>query len=153
MGVNLKDLVVSKQLELQSLQGKVLALAFFEPSTRTMFSFQTSMLRLGGSVLVFSEVEKTSIAKGENLGDTIRMLDSYANAIVIRHRIEGAASYAAEIAESPVINAGDGTHHHPTQAMIDYYTIWKEKGGIEGCLLYTSPSPRDLSTSRMPSSA
>lgn len=117
------------------LQGKVLALAFFEPSTRTMFSFQTAMLRLGGSVLVFSEVEKTSIAKGENLGDTIRMLDSYANAIVIRHRIEGAASYAAEIAESPVINAGDGTHHHPTQAMIDYYTIWREKGDIEGLTL------------------
>lgn len=114
------------------LKGKVLALAFFEPSTRTMFSFQTAMQRLGGSTLVFSEVSRTSIAKGENLGDTIRMLDAYSNAIVIRHKIEGAALYAARISKVPVINAGDGTHHHPTQAMIDLYTIWKEKGAIEG---------------------
>jgi len=118
--------------KLKVLEDEVLALAFFEPSTRTMFSFQTAMQRLGGSVIAFSETEATSLAKGENLGDTIRMLDSYANAIVIRHRIEGAAKYAAEIAESPVINAGDGAHHHPTQAMIDYYTIWRVKGVAEG---------------------
>ena len=118
--------------KLKTLEDKILALAFFEPSTRTMFSFQTAMQRLGGSIIAFSETKATSIAKGENLGDTIRMLDSYANAIVIRHRIEGAAKYAAEIAESPVINAGDGAHHHPTQAMIDYYTIWRVKGTAEG---------------------
>ena len=118
--------------KLKILEDKILALAFFEPSTRTMFSFQTAMQRLGGSIIAFSEMKATSIAKGENLGDTIRMLDSYANAIVIRHRIEGVAKYAAEIAESPVINAGDGAHHHPTQAMIDYYTIWRVKGTAEG---------------------
>ncbi len=112
------------------LRDKVLALAFFEPSTRTMFSFQTAMLRLGGSVLPFSMPEATSLAKGENLADTLRMLDSYANCIVIRHKFEGAARYAAEIAESPVINAGDGTQHHPTQAMIDLYTIWRVYGEI-----------------------
>jgi len=89
------------------------------------------MARLGGSSLVFSEPSKTSIAKGETLGDTIRMFDGYADAIVIRHKVEGAAKYAADIAESPVINAGDGTHHHPTQAIIDLYTIWKYRGRLD----------------------
>ncbi len=114
------------------LRDRILALLFFEPSTRTMFSFQTAMYRLGGKCLVFSGVERTSIAKGETLGDTIRMMDGYANAIVIRHKIEGAAKYAAEIAEAPVINAGDGSHHHPTQAMLDLYTIWKARGKVGG---------------------
>ena len=114
------------------LKDKILALAFFEPSTRTMFSFQTAMQRLGGSVIWFSRTEATSIAKGENLADTIRMLNSYANAIVIRHKYEGAAAFAAEVADVPVINAGDGSQHHPTQAMIDLYTIWREKGKLEG---------------------
>lgn len=114
------------------LSDKILALLFFEPSTRTMFSFQTAMFRLGGECLVFSNVAGTSIAKGETIGDTIRMIDGYADGIVIRHRIEGAAEYAAEIAEAPVINAGDGSHHHPTQAMIDLYTIWKARGRLEG---------------------
>ena len=117
---------------INELRGRVLALLFFEPSTRTMYSFQTAMSRLGGSCLVFSDVIRTSIAKGETLGDTIRMFDGYADAIVIRHRIEGAAKYAADIAEAPVINAGDGTHHHPTQAIIDLYTIWKYRGRLEG---------------------
>ena len=114
------------------LRGHVLALLFFEPSTRTMYSFQTAMARLGGYSLVFSDTSKTSIAKGETLGDTIRMFDGYADAIVIRHKIEGAAKYAADIAEAPVINAGDGTHHHPTQAIIDLYTIWKYRRRLEG---------------------
>ena len=114
------------------LKDKILALAFFEPSTRTMFSFQTAMQRLGGSLIWFSRTEATSIAKGENLADTIRMLNSYANAIVIRHKYEGAAAFAAEVADVPVINAGDGSQHHPTQAMIDLYTIWREKGKLEG---------------------
>ena len=117
---------------LETLRGKIIALAFFEPSTRTMFSFQTAVHRLGGSTLVLSDVHRTSIAKGENLGDTIRMLDSYSNAIVIRHSLEGAATYAAEIAEVPVINAGDGAHRHPTQAMVDLYTIWRERGNPQG---------------------
>jgi len=117
---------------IELLKDKVLALAFFEPSTRTMLSFQTAMQRLGGSVIWFSQVEATSIAKGENFSDTIRMLNAYADAIVIRHKYEGAAAYAADIADVPVINAGDGSQHHPTQAMIDLYTIWREKGKLEG---------------------
>jgi len=114
------------------LRNKVLALLFFEPSTRTMFSFQTAMYRLGGEALVFSDVKKTSISKGETLGDTVRIIDGYSDCIVIRHKIEGMAKYAAEIAESPVINAGDGTREHPTQTMIDLYTIWRERGTIDG---------------------
>lgn len=110
------------------LEGKVLALAFFEPSTRTMLSFQTAMQKLGGSVIWFSSKEATSIWKGENFADTIRMLDAYADCIVIRHKLEGAAAFAAEIADSPVVNGGDGSQHHPTQAMIDLYTIWRRFG-------------------------
>ncbi|MFP3173723.1 MAG: aspartate carbamoyltransferase, partial [Vulcanisaeta sp.] len=118
--------------KLNMLNGRILALAFFEPSTRTRLSFETAMLRLGGSVIGFSGTEATSMAKGENLADTIRMLDSYANAIVIRHSLEGAARFAAEVAESPVINAGDGSQNHPTQAMLDLYTMWREFGTIDG---------------------
>jgi len=115
-----------------NLQGKVLATAFFEPSTRTRLSFETAMKRLGGSVIGFGAVEGTSVAKGENLADTIRMLDCYSDVIVIRHPLEGAAKLAAEVANVPVINGGDGSRHHPTQAMIDLYTIWKEFGKIDG---------------------
>ncbi len=117
---------------LRILEGKVMATAFFEPSTRTRLSFETAMLRLGGKVIGFVNPAVTSIAKGETFADTIRMLDSYADIIVIRHSIEGAARFAAEIAESPVINAGDGTRHHPTQAMIDLYTIRRCFGDIDG---------------------
>ena len=113
------------------LRNKVLALLFFEPSTRTMFSFQTAMYRLGGETLVFSDIKKTSISKGETLGDTIRIIDGYSDCIVIRHKFEGMAKYASEIAESLVINAGDGTREHPTQTMIDLYTIWRERGEID----------------------
>jgi aspartate carbamoyltransferase catalytic subunit len=114
------------------LEGKILATAFFEPSTRTKLSFETAMQRLGGSVIGFSEPSTSSIAKGENISDTIRMLDSYADIIVIRHRLEGVAKLAAEIANSPVINGGDGTHNHPTQSIIDLYTIWDKFGKIDG---------------------
>ena len=114
------------------LKGKLLATAFFEPSTRTRLSFETAMHRLGGSVIGFSEAEGTSLAKGENLADTIRMLDSYADVIVQRHPLEGAAKLAAEVATAPVINAGDGRQHHPTQAMLDLYTIRRELGRIDG---------------------
>jgi len=117
---------------LRILEDKVLAVAFFEPSTRTRLSFEVAMHRLGGRVVGFGSVEGTSVAKGENLADTVRMLDSYADAIVIRHSIEGAAKFAAEIAESPVINAGDGSQNHPTQAMLDVYTIWREFGYVDG---------------------
>ncbi|MEZ0346299.1 MAG: aspartate carbamoyltransferase [Infirmifilum sp.] len=115
-----------------ALRGFVMATAFFEPSTRTRLSFQSAMLRLGGSYIDLGELERSSVAKGENLSDTIRMLDSYADVIVVRHKLEGAARFAAEIAESPVINAGDGRKHHPTQAMLDLYTVRRAKGVIDG---------------------
>ncbi|MET1101673.1 MAG: aspartate carbamoyltransferase [Pyrodictiaceae archaeon] len=118
------------------LEGKILALAFFEPSTRTRLSFETAMKRLGGDTIGFAGTEATSIAKGESFTDTIRMLDRYADAIVIRHPMEGAAKYAAEVARHPVINGGDGKQHHPTQAMLDLYTIYKLFGEIDG-LTYT----------------
>ncbi len=117
------------------LEGYVLATAFFEPSTRTRLSFQAAMLRLGGSYIDLAEAQRTSLAKGENFADTIRMLDAYADVIVVRHRIEGAAKFAAEVASSPVINAGDGTRHHPTQAMIDLYSIRRFHGRINGLVI------------------
>ncbi|MEM3921835.1 MAG: aspartate carbamoyltransferase [Nitrososphaerota archaeon] len=115
-----------------ALRSRIMATAFFEPSTRTRLSFHTAMLRLGGEVIDLGEVEKSSMAKGENLSDTIRMLDSYSDVIVMRHRLEGAAKLAAEIAENPVINAGDGSRNHPTQAMIDLYAIRRFHGRIDG---------------------
>ncbi|HDI12575.1 MAG: aspartate carbamoyltransferase [Hadesarchaea archaeon] len=121
-----------QKLERPLLKDRLLATAFFEPSTRTRLSFETAMHRLGGSVIGFSESEGTSLAKGENLADTVRMLDAYADVVVIRHRIEGAAKLAAEVADVPVINGGDGSKHHPTQAMVDLYTIWRELGRIDG---------------------
>ncbi len=112
------------------LRGKVMASAFFEPSTRTRLSFESAMHRLGGSVIGFSSEEATSVAKGEKFVDTIKMLDSYSDVIVIRHRYEGSAKLASEVAEHPVINAGDGRNEHPTQAMLDIYTISKLRGSL-----------------------
>jgi len=114
------------------LRGKVMAMAFFEPSTRTRLSFEVAMKRLGGDVIGFGSAEGTSVEKGETLADTIRMLDAYADVIVIRHKYEGAAKLAAEVAESPVVNGGDGAYNHPTQAMLDVYTIWREFGHVDG---------------------
>lgn len=113
------------------LRGKVMATAFFEPSTRTKLSFQAAMVRLGGSYIDLPPEQLSSRAKGESLADTIRMLDAYADVIVVRHRAEGAAKFAAEIAEAPVINGGDGTRDHPTQAMVDLYTIRRELGRLD----------------------
>ncbi len=123
--------IASSRFEGDELKGKVVALAFFEPSTRTRLSFETATLRLGGGYIGFDAVQGTSIAKGETFSDTIRMLDAYADVIVVRHSLEGAAKLAAELAEAPVINAGDGSKRHPTQAMIDLYTVWREKKGID----------------------
>ncbi len=128
----LADKLLNVRGRLNLLEGKIVALAFFEPSTRTRLSFETAAKRLGGEVIGFASAEATSIAKGESFADTIRMLDAYADLIVVRHKFEGAARYAAEIAESPVINGGDGRQHHPTQAMIDLYAIRKLKGKIDG---------------------
>ncbi len=116
----------------RSLQGKVLGTLFFEPSTRTRLSFESAMNRLGGSVLGFADPTVTSLTKGETLADTVRMVESYADAVVLRHPHEGAARLAAKFASIPVINGGDGAGQHPTQTLLDLYTIWSEKGGIEG---------------------
>ena len=113
------------------LEGKVLSTLFFEPSTRTRLSFESSMNRLGGRVIGFSDPSGTSQKKGESLADTIRMADSYSDAIVIRHPHEGAARLAAEFADAPVLNAGDGAGRHPTQCLLDLFTIRSEKKRIK----------------------
>jgi aspartate carbamoyltransferase catalytic subunit len=114
------------------LKGKILATLFFEPSTRTRLSFETSMQRLGGSVIGFAEPGVSSVKKGETLWDTIKTVNEYADVIVQRHPIEGAARLAAESADIPVINAGDGANQHPTQTLLDLYTIQKNKGKLDG---------------------
>jgi aspartate carbamoyltransferase catalytic subunit len=114
------------------LRGKVMASLFFEPSTRTRLSFESAMTKLGGSVIGFSEPGTTSLRKGESLWDTIKMVEKYADVIVMRHPAEGAARIAAEATELPVINGGDGANQHPTQTLLDLYTIKKAKGKIDG---------------------
>jgi len=114
------------------LKGKVLASIFFEPSTRTRLSFETAMNRLGGGVIGFSGTEATSVVKGETLADTIRMVSGYADAIVLRHPQEGAAKLGVEFSDVPVINAGDGAGQHPTQTLLDLFTIRREMGRLEG---------------------
>ncbi|MEB3780384.1 MAG: aspartate carbamoyltransferase [Desulfurococcales archaeon] len=116
----------------RSLEGRIVSLAFFEPSTRTRMSFESAAKRLGADTIGFTGEEAISVAKGENLGDTVRMLDAYSDLIVIRHRFEGAALYAAQVAENPVINGGDGRQHHPTQAMLDLFTVRRLLGEIDG---------------------
>lgn len=112
------------------LKGIVLSSLFFEPSTRTRLSFNSAMNRLGGKIIGFSDPSGTSLKKGENLADTIRMADAYSDLIVIRHPHEGAARLAAEFAEAPVLNAGDGAGRHPTQCLLDLFTILTEKKSI-----------------------
>jgi aspartate carbamoyltransferase catalytic subunit len=113
------------------LSGKVIANMFYEPSTRTNMSFQAAAKRLGAKLMTFYP-QTSSVAKGESLGDTIRMIDGYVDAIVLRHPSEGAARFAADLAEHPVINAGDGGNQHPTQTLLDLYTIQKLKKKIGG---------------------
>lgn len=112
------------------LEGRMLGTLFFEPSTRTRLSFESAMRRLGGDVLGFASPTGTSVAKGESLADTIRTVGSYADIIAIRHPREGSARLAAEVSSRPVINAGDGSNQHPTQTLLDIYTIKKEKGKL-----------------------
>ncbi len=114
------------------LKGKILGVLFFEPSTRTRLSFESAMIRLGGSVLGFATDAATSIKKGETLADTIRTVSNYCDAIAIRHPSDGAAKVAAEFSTVPIINAGSGSEEHPTQALLDLYTIRKEIGKIDG---------------------
>ncbi len=130
----LSILKTAKQLEKKPqpslLQGHIMAELFFEPSTRTRLSFVSAMQRLGGSVLGFSSTTGTSIQKGESLWDTVKMAEHYADVLVIRHPAEGAARLAAESSKKPVINAGDGANQHPTQTLLDLYTIQKSKGTL-----------------------
>jgi len=114
------------------LEGKILANLFFEPSTRTRMSFEVAMKRLGGDVINLTAQEASSIAKGETLADTIRVISKYVDAIVIRHPLEGSARFASEHSDVPVINAGDGAGQHPTQTLLDLYTIKKECGSLDG---------------------
>ncbi|MEF8773544.1 MAG: aspartate carbamoyltransferase, partial [Halobacteriales archaeon] len=120
----------------------LLALAFFEPSTRTKMSFESAAKRLGGDVVDMGHVESSSVKKGESLADTVRVIQGYADAIVLRHPREGAAKMATEYADVPIVNAGDGAGHHPSQTLLDLYTIRESSGlddlsvGIMGDLKY-----------------
>ncbi len=113
------------------LAGKVIGSLFFEPSTRTRLSFETAAMRLGARVIGFSDAATSSTSKGETLKDTIMMVSNYADLIVMRHRLEGAARYASEISPVPIINAGDGANQHPSQTMLDLYSIQKTQGTLE----------------------
>lgn len=113
------------------LEGKVVATLFFEPSTRTRLSFETAANRLGARVIGFADPKVTSGTKGESLKDTIKMVSNYADVIVMRHYLEGAARYASEVTDVPIINAGDGSNQHPSQTMLDLYSILKTQGTLE----------------------
>ncbi len=113
------------------LEGKVVASIFYEPSTRTRLSFETAVNRLGGRIVGFSDASSSSVTKGESLKDTIKMMSNYADLIIMRHPLEGAAKYASEISDVPVINAGDGANQHPTQTLLDLYSIFKTQETLE----------------------
>ena len=114
------------------LKGKIMTTLFFEPSTRTRMSFATAMYKLGGNIIGFDEPEISSVMKGESLADIVRVVEKYSDIVVLRHPSEGSARFAAEYAEVPVINAGSGAEEHPTQALLDLYTILREEGRING---------------------
>ena len=118
------------------LQGRVVATLFFEPSTRTRLSFETAANRLGARVIGFADPKVTSGTKGETLKDTIMMVSNYADIIVMRHYLEGAARYASEVAPVPILNAGDGANQHPSQTMLDLYTIYQTQGTLENLDIY-----------------
>ena len=113
------------------LDGKICATLFFEPSTRTRLSFETAVNRLGGKVIGFSDAATSSFSKGETLKDTIKMVSNYADLIVMRHYLEGAARYASEVTDIPIVNAGDGANQHPSQTMLDMYSLYKTQGKLE----------------------
>ncbi|HZW85358.1 MAG TPA: aspartate carbamoyltransferase [Nitrososphaerales archaeon] len=135
---------------LHKLDGRILCTAFFEPSTRTRLSFQFAMTKMGGAVVDFGSVESSSIAKGETFADTMKMVDGYSpDIIVVRSKTVGAAAEAADVCITPVINAGDGSNEHPTQAMLDLFTIREARGSIDGVRIGLMG---DLSHSRTTSS-
>jgi aspartate carbamoyltransferase catalytic subunit len=123
---------IKDQPAVDLMKGYVLATLFFEPSTRTRLSFEAAMHRLGGNVIGFSSAESTSTAKGETLADTIRTVDQYADIIAMRHPQIGSAKEAAAVADAPILNGGDGAGQHPTQALLDLYTIKHERGKLDG---------------------
>lgn len=126
------EAVARSEVESNSLTGKILGMMFYEPSTRTRLSFETAMKRLNGGVIGFAETGASSVTKGENLADTARMVAEYSDALVIRHELEGAARYVSDIVDVPVINAGDGAGQHPTQTLLDLYTMKRILGRIKG---------------------
>lgn len=125
-----------KQPNQNLLNGKVAATLFFEPSTRTRLSFETAISRLGGRIIGFSDSSSSSVSKGETLHDTIRMVSNYADLIVMRHPLEGSARYASQVADVPVINAGDGANQHPTQTLLDMYSIMKTQGRLDNINIF-----------------
>jgi aspartate carbamoyltransferase catalytic subunit len=117
---------------LSTLTGRVVALLFFEPSSRTILSFHAAATRLGAGVIVHQSAEASSLSKGESLEDTVRVVSGYADMMVLRHESAGAAKRAAAVSTIPLINGGDGSNEHPTQALVDLFTIWRERGSLEG---------------------
>ncbi len=118
------------------LQDKVIASLFFEPSTRTRLSFESAISRLGGKIVGFTDASSSSVSKGETLNDTIRTVSNYSDLIVMRHPIEGSARYASEVAGIPVVNAGDGANQHPTQTLLDLYSIRKTQGTLDNLNIF-----------------
>ena len=118
------------------LDGKVVSSLFFEPSTRTRLSFETAINRLGGGIIGFTDSSSSSTTKGESLNDTIKMVSNYSDLIVMRHPLEGSARYASEVSDVPVINAGDGANQHPTQTLLDMYSIYKTQGTLENLNIF-----------------
>src|SRR5918911_2211481 len=127
---NISRLTHDKRGELG--KGRTLGYIFYEPSTRTRMSFEAAMASLGGSSIGISDLKSSSVEKGESLADTIRVIDLYSDVILLRHPLDGSSRFAAELSKSPIINAGSGSEEHPTQALLDLYTILKEKGKIDG---------------------
>jgi aspartate carbamoyltransferase catalytic subunit len=126
----LEDIANSREIS-DELKGKILGLMFFEPSTRTRMSFETAVKRLGGDGIGFETSGSSSVSKGESIADTAKMFEGYSDALVIRHELEGVSKFISDIVDVPVINAGDGAGQHPTQTLLDLYTIKKELGHID----------------------
>ena len=126
----LEDIAKSREIS-DELKGKILGLMFFEPSTRTRISFETAMKRLDGQCIGFTSSGSSSVSKGESIADTAKMFEGYSDALVIRHELEGVSKFISDIVDVPVINAGDGAGQHPTQTLLDLYTIKNEVGSID----------------------
>ena len=127
-----EDIIANREKYQESQRHRKLATLFYEPSTRTRLSFTSAMMELGGNVLGFSDAKNTSVSKGETVQDTVRVVGCFADVIAMRHHIEGAQLYATEVSRVPIINAGDGSHSHPTQTLTDLLTIKRELGHIDG---------------------